>query len=190
MFLVSWIWFSMPYIVIARMGRFNNEKHIINDTLCVNCKWKGLQISVLQRLAFFVLMTLCCWQSKNFNIFHLIMFKFWYKARWKNSEYQLDINSIYMYHFNINFWIIAGPMVKCLKHCWSLCWKARHFYSSSRTWPLEWSRYGENTVYSNFESSLRQGQGRGGSKVTMEVKSLTQGHLTKRTCHFSSSAPK
>ena len=44
----------MPYIVIARMGQFNNEKHMINDTLWVKCKWKGLQIKVLQRLAFFV----------------------------------------------------------------------------------------------------------------------------------------
>ena len=54
MLLVCWIWFSMPYIVIARMGQFNNEKHMINDTLWVKCKWKGLQIKVLQRLAFFV----------------------------------------------------------------------------------------------------------------------------------------
>ena len=103
MFLVSWIWFSMPYLVIARMGLFNNEKHMINDTLWVECKWKGLQIKVLQRLAFFVLMTLCCWQSKNIN-FHLLMFKFWYKARWKNPEYQLDVNSIYTCITDINFW--------------------------------------------------------------------------------------
>ena len=62
----------MPYIVIARMGQFNNEKHMVDDTLWVKCKRKGLQIKVLQRLAFFVL---CCWQSKNIN-FHLLMFKF------------------------------------------------------------------------------------------------------------------
>ena len=35
MFLVSWIWFSVPYLVIARMGLFSNEKHMINDTLQV-----------------------------------------------------------------------------------------------------------------------------------------------------------
>ena len=43
----------MPYIMITRMGQFNNEKHMINDTLWVKCKM-NLQIKVLQRLAFFV----------------------------------------------------------------------------------------------------------------------------------------
>ena len=81
----------------------------------------------------------------------------WYKARWKNPEYQLDVNNLYIHVSLTLIFEIAGQMVKCLRHCWSLCWKPRHFYSSSRTWPLEWSRYGENTVYSHSESSSEAG---------------------------------
>ena len=173
MFLVSWIWFSMPYLVIARMGLFNNEKHMINDTLWVECKWKGLQIKVLQRLGW---PSLYSWHFAVGSLRTLIFICSCLSFDTKQDEKILNTNLTEIVYVHISLTLIfeiAGPMVKCLKHCWSLCWKARHFYSSSRTWPLEWSRYGENTVYSHSESSLRQGRGRGGSKVTMEVKSLT-----------------
>ena len=143
-----------------------------NTWLMTRC---GLSAKWVSRLKFFrgwpslyILMTLCCWQSKNIN-FHLLMFKFWYKARWKNPEYQLDINSICTYITDINFLKLQDQWSSVLSIVDHFAEKQDTFTAAAG--PGHWND--PDMVRILCTVMLRQGRGRGGSKVTVEVKRLT-----------------